>query len=122
MHKLQAYQLQDAGADTVDANLALGMPADARDYGTGALILVDLGVRSMRLLTNNPSKRAGLEGYGLSIVERLPLETSPTTQNIDYLRTKREKLGRSEEHTSELQSHSDLVCRLLLEKKKTQDK
>ena len=65
LHKLQAYQLQDAGADTVDANLALGLPADARDYGHGAQILVDLGVRSMRLLTNNPAKRAGLEGYGL---------------------------------------------------------
>jgi 3,4-dihydroxy 2-butanone 4-phosphate synthase/GTP cyclohydrolase II len=70
MHKLQAYQLQDAGADTVDANLALGMPADSRDYGTGAQILVDLGVRSMRLLTNNPAKRAGLEGYGLTITKR----------------------------------------------------
>ena len=68
MHKLQAYQLQDEGQDTVDANVSLGLPADARDYGTGAQILADLGVRSMRLLTNNPSKRAGLEGYELSIV------------------------------------------------------
>ena len=68
LHKLQAYQLQEAGADTVDANLALGLPADARDYGIGAQILVDLGVRSMRLLTNNPDKRAGLEGYGLTVV------------------------------------------------------
>ena len=66
LHKLQAYQLQDLGADTVDANLDLGLPADARDYGTGAQILVDLGVRTMRLLTNNPAKRAGLEGYGLT--------------------------------------------------------
>ena len=74
MHKLQAYQLQDAGADTVDANLALGMPADSRDYGTGAQILVDLGVRSMRLLTNNPAKRAGLEGYGLNIVDQRRIE------------------------------------------------
>ena len=65
LHKLQAYQLQDAGSDTLDANLELGLPADARDYGTGAQILVDLGVRTMRLLTNNPAKRAGLEGYGL---------------------------------------------------------
>src|SRR6202044_1548335 len=73
LHKLQAYQLQDAGSDTLDANLELGLPADARDYGTGAQILVDLGVRSMRLLSNNPAKRAGLEGYGLRIIGREPL-------------------------------------------------
>ena len=81
MHKLQAYQLQDSGADTVDANLELGLPADARDYGTGAQILVDLGVRSMRLLTNNPSKRAGLEGYGLRICagSRCPCARPPRT-------------------------------------------
>ena len=70
LHKLQAYQLQDLGRDTVDANLDLGLPADARDYGTGAQILYDLGVRTMRLLTNNPAKRAGLEGYGLTIIGR----------------------------------------------------
>ncbi|MCA1823857.1 MAG: bifunctional 3,4-dihydroxy-2-butanone-4-phosphate synthase/GTP cyclohydrolase II [Frankia sp.] len=93
MHKLQAYQLQDAGVDTVDANLQLGLPADARDYGTGAQILVDLGIRTMRLLTNNPTKRAGLEGYGLEIVERLPLTTTPTEDNISYLRTKQDRLG-----------------------------
>jgi 3,4-dihydroxy 2-butanone 4-phosphate synthase/GTP cyclohydrolase II len=93
MHKLQAYQLQDAGADTVDANLQLGLPADARDYGTGAQILVDLGIRTMRLLTNNPGKRAGLEGYGLEIVERVPLASAPTPDNIAYLRTKRDRLG-----------------------------
>ncbi|HVF04698.1 MAG TPA: bifunctional 3,4-dihydroxy-2-butanone-4-phosphate synthase/GTP cyclohydrolase II [Frankiaceae bacterium] len=93
MHKLQAYQLQDAGADTVDANLQLGLPADARDYGTGAQILVDLGIRTMRLLTNNPGKRAGLEGYGLRIVERVPLKTAPTADNIAYLRTKQDRLG-----------------------------
>jgi 3,4-dihydroxy 2-butanone 4-phosphate synthase/GTP cyclohydrolase II len=93
MHKLQAYQLQDAGADTVDANLQLGLPADARDYGTGAQILVDLGIRTMRLLTNNPGKRAGLEGYGLEIVERVPMKTEPTADNIAYLRTKQEKMG-----------------------------
>jgi 3,4-dihydroxy 2-butanone 4-phosphate synthase/GTP cyclohydrolase II len=92
-HKLRAYELQDQGRDTVEANLELGFPADPRDYGIGAQILVDLGVRSMRLLTNNPSKRAGLEGYGLSIVERIPLETEPTPENIGYLRTKREKMG-----------------------------
>jgi 3,4-dihydroxy 2-butanone 4-phosphate synthase/GTP cyclohydrolase II len=92
-HKLRAYQLQEAGQDTVEANEALGFPADQRDYGIGAQILYDLGVRSMRLLTNNPLKRAGLEGYGLSIVERVPLETKPTRENLRYLQTKREKLG-----------------------------
>jgi len=92
-HKLRAYQLQEAGRDTVEANVELGFPADPRDYGIGAQILVDLGVRSMRLLTNNPAKRAGLEGYGLSIVERVPLETEPTDENIGYLKAKREKLG-----------------------------
>ncbi len=78
LHKLQAYQLQDAGADTVDANLELGLPADARDYGTGAQILVDLGVRSMRLLTNNPAKRAGLEGYGLQSPAACRCRCTPT--------------------------------------------
>jgi 3,4-dihydroxy 2-butanone 4-phosphate synthase/GTP cyclohydrolase II len=92
-HKLRAYRLQDEGRDTVEANVELGFPADPREYGIGAQILVDLGVRSMRLLTNNPAKRAGLEGYGLSISRRVPLETHPTDQNIEYLRTKREKLG-----------------------------
>ncbi|MEX0833236.1 MAG: bifunctional 3,4-dihydroxy-2-butanone-4-phosphate synthase/GTP cyclohydrolase II [Actinomycetota bacterium] len=92
-HKLRAYRLQEEGRDTVEANEELGFPPDPRDYGIGAQILFDLGVRSMRLLTNNPSKRAGLEGYGLSIAERVPLETSPTEENIEYLRTKREKLG-----------------------------
>jgi 3,4-dihydroxy 2-butanone 4-phosphate synthase/GTP cyclohydrolase II len=93
LHKLQAYQLQDLGLDTVDANLDLGLPADARDYGTGAQILVDLGVRTMRLLSNNPAKRAGLEGYGLKIVGRVPLPSHVTTQNLDYLRTKRDRMG-----------------------------
>ena len=93
MHKLQAYKLQDGGADTVEANLTLGFPADLRDYGTGAQILVDLGLSTLRLLTNNPAKRAGLEGYGLQIVERLPIETTPTTENLRYLETKRDKLG-----------------------------
>ena len=92
-HKLRAYELQDQGRDTVEANLELGFPADPRDYGIGAQILVDLGVRTMRLLTNNPAKRAGLEGYGLSISDRIPIQTVPTPQNIGYLRAKREKLG-----------------------------
>ncbi len=93
MHKLQAYQLQDSGSDTVDANLELGLPADARDYGTGAQILVDLGIRSMRLLTNNPTKRAGLEGYGLEIVGRVSLPLHATPENLRYLRTKRDRMG-----------------------------
>ncbi len=93
VHKLQAYQLQDAGADTVDANLELGLPADARDYGTGAQILADLGVRSMRLLTNNPAKRAGLEGYGLRVLGRVALPVSATAHNLRYLETKRDRMG-----------------------------
>ncbi len=93
MHKLQAYQLQDDGSDTVDANLELGLPSDARDYGTGAQILVDLGVRSMRLLSNNPTKRAGLEGYGLEIVGRVPLPVHANPENLRYLRTKRDRMG-----------------------------
>jgi 3,4-dihydroxy 2-butanone 4-phosphate synthase/GTP cyclohydrolase II len=92
-HKLRAYELQERGKDTVEANVELGFPPDPRDYGIGAQILYDVGVRTMRLLTNNPAKRAGLEGYGLSIVERVPLETKPTAENIGYLKAKREKLG-----------------------------
>lgn len=92
-HKLRAYQLQESGRDTVEANEELGFAPDPRDYGIGAQILYDLGVRTMRLLTNNPSKRAGLEGYGLSIAERVPLQTTPTRENLSYLQTKREKLG-----------------------------
>ncbi len=93
LHKLQAYQLQDRGADTVDANLDLGLAADARDYGTGAQMLADLGVRTMRLLTNNPAKRAGLEGYGLEIIGRVPLPVNATAENLRYLRTKRDRMG-----------------------------
>lgn len=93
LHKLRAYQLQDEGKDTVDANLELGLPADAREYGTGAQILVDLGVRSMRLLTNNPEKRAGLSGFGLAITDRVPLEVPANPHNEFYLRTKRARMG-----------------------------
>ncbi|MGH8932971.1 MAG: bifunctional 3,4-dihydroxy-2-butanone-4-phosphate synthase/GTP cyclohydrolase II [Egibacteraceae bacterium] len=93
MHKLQAYKLQEGGRDTVEANIELGFPADLRDYGTGAQILADLGLSTLRLLTNNPAKRAGLEGYGLEIVERVPLETTPTQENLHYLLAKKLKLG-----------------------------
>jgi 3,4-dihydroxy 2-butanone 4-phosphate synthase/GTP cyclohydrolase II len=93
MHKLRAYQLQDQGRDTIDANLELGLPADARDYGTGARILADLGVRSMRLLTNNPAKTAGLERYGLRVVGRVGLPIRPHPENVRYLRTKRDRMG-----------------------------
>ena len=92
-NKLRAYSLQDRGRDTVEANVELGFHADSREYGIGAQILVDLGVTTMRLLTNNPAKRGGLEGYGLEIVERLPLHVLPNDENIRYLRTKQEKLG-----------------------------
>ncbi len=92
-NKIKAYKLQDEGKDTVEANEALGFSPDLRDYGIGAQILHDLGVHKMRLITNNPKKIKGLEGYGLSVVERVPLEMCPTEDNIHYLRTKREKLG-----------------------------
>ncbi|GBD12760.1 Riboflavin biosynthesis protein RibBA [bacterium HR24] len=93
-NKVRAYSLQDGhGLDTVEANEALGFPADRRDYGIGMQILVDLGVRRMRLLTNNPAKRAGLEGYGLEIVERVPIQPTVTPYNRRYLETKRDKLG-----------------------------
>ena len=92
-HKLAAYKLQDEGADTVDANLRLGLPVDSREYGIGAQILVDLGITTMRLLTNNPAKYGGLEGFGLEIVERVPLEVEPNPHNIHYLRTKKARMG-----------------------------
>jgi 3,4-dihydroxy 2-butanone 4-phosphate synthase/GTP cyclohydrolase II len=92
-HKLKAYELQERGLDTVEANEALGFPPDLRDYGIGAQILVDLGVRTMRFMSNNPTKVAGIEGYDLSIVEWVPLQTTPTEANIGYLRTKRDKMG-----------------------------
>jgi 3,4-dihydroxy 2-butanone 4-phosphate synthase/GTP cyclohydrolase II len=92
-HKLRAYALQEQGLDTVEANLALGLPVDTRDYGVGAQILADLGVRRMRLMTNNPAKYAGLDGYGLEITERTPLVIRPEPENLAYLRTKQDRLG-----------------------------
>ena len=96
MHKLKAYELQQKqGLDTVDANLALGLPADARDYGVGAQVLYDLGLRRVRFLTNNPEKRVGLEGYGLTVTERVPINVSPNPHNMRYLETKRDRMGHS---------------------------
>jgi 3,4-dihydroxy 2-butanone 4-phosphate synthase/GTP cyclohydrolase II len=93
LNKLRAYELQDQGKDTVEANEALGFKPDQRDYGIGAQVLVDLGIRNLRLLTNNPTKRVGLEGYGLHVVERVPIEIPPNPENHRYLSTKRDKLG-----------------------------
>jgi len=93
LHKLAAYRLQDEGLDTVDANVNLGLPVDSRDYGVGAQILYDLGVRSMRLMTNNPTKRAGIEGYGLSILEQVPLTVEANDENRSYLAAKALRLG-----------------------------
>jgi len=93
MHKIRAYKLQDQGRDTIEANKELGFAPDLRDYGIGAQVLADLGLTSMMLMTNSPQKFAGIEGYGLSITDRVALETSPTEENISYLRTKRDRLG-----------------------------
>lgn len=95
INKMKAYKLQEEGADTVEANLALGFKMDEREYGTGAQILRDMKVRKMRLMSNNPTKRAGLVGYGLEIIENIPLEVNPNPHNLKYLETKRNKMGHS---------------------------
>ncbi|GAB2680961.1 bifunctional 3,4-dihydroxy-2-butanone-4-phosphate synthase/GTP cyclohydrolase II [Nocardia goodfellowii] len=93
LNKLRAYELQDRGADTVEANLALGLPVDAREYTAGAQALADLGVRSVRLLSNNPAKQSGLEAHGIAVLQRLPLQAVPTEHNIRYLRAKRDRMN-----------------------------
>jgi 3,4-dihydroxy 2-butanone 4-phosphate synthase/GTP cyclohydrolase II len=98
LNKLRAYELQENGLDTVDANLELGFAADMRDYGIGNQILADLGLSTIRILTNNPKKITGIEGFGLTVVEQVPIETAPTPENLRYLATKREKLGHRLHH------------------------
>ena len=98
LNKLKAYELQEQGRDTVEANLELGFPADARDYGIGNQILADLGLSTIRILTNNPKKLTGIEGFGLTVVEQVPIETVPNSENARYLATKREKLGHRLHH------------------------
>ncbi len=105
-HKIAAYELQDHGRDTVDANLDQGLPADSREYGIGAQILVDLGVGKMRLLTNNPSKRGGLDGYGLDIVERVGMPTNANPENIEYLRTKAVRMGHTIDPDADMARHA----------------
>jgi 3,4-dihydroxy 2-butanone 4-phosphate synthase/GTP cyclohydrolase II len=98
LNKLAAYELQEQGLDTVDANLRLGFPADARDYGIGNQILADLGLTSIRILTNNPKKLTGIDGFGLTVVEQVPIEVAPNEENLRYLAAKRDKLGHRLHH------------------------
>ena len=93
LNKLRAYELQEAGRDTVEANVELGFPADSREYGIGNQILADLGLTTIRLLTNNPRKLEGIESYGLTVVEQVPIEVPPNAENRRYLAAKRDKLG-----------------------------
>src|SRR3954453_251737 len=113
LKKLRAYKLQETGLDTVDANIELGLPADVRDYGIGAQILVDLGLSSIRLLTNNPKKIVGLEGYGLTVTDQVPIEHAPGEHNREYLRAKKERLGHMLHHQGlaldEEMSHEERV-------------
>src|ERR1041385_6329858 len=113
LNKLKAYNLQDKGFDTVDANLELGLPVDLRDYGIGAQILSDLGLSSIRILTNNPKKIRGLEGYGLSVTDQIPIQHAPNPHNEAYLRAKRDRLGHSLHHQGparrEEMGHEDRV-------------
>ena len=98
INKLKAYQLQEEGLDTVQANERLGFPADMREYGIGTQILADLGLTSIRILTNNPRKIAGIEGFGLTVTEQVPIEVAPNEENVRYLQTKRDKLGHRLHH------------------------
>jgi 3,4-dihydroxy 2-butanone 4-phosphate synthase/GTP cyclohydrolase II len=109
LSKLRAYQLQDGGADTVDANLELGLPADAREYSTGAQILADLGVSSLRLLTNNPAKVRGLSGFGIEVTGRVSLPVTPTPDNLRYLMAKRDRLGHQIDNLSLPNGHPESV-------------
>ena len=93
LNKLKAYELQESGLDTVEANLELGLPADAREYGIGNQILSDLGLTTLRILTNNPKKLTGIDGFGLTVVEQVPIEVDPNAENSRYLAAKRDKLG-----------------------------
>jgi 3,4-dihydroxy 2-butanone 4-phosphate synthase/GTP cyclohydrolase II len=98
LNKLKAYKLQEQGLDTVEANIQLGFKMDERDYGIGAQILRDLGVSKMKLMSNNPKKRTGLVGYGLEIIENVPLQVEPNPHNLNYLNTKRTKMGHNLNH------------------------